>query len=398
MTSAQAVAQAFVDQLVGQSSFPGAAVWAGDRNGTIAHAAAGKLSPSSGKDVTTETPFWIASCTKLVTVIALLQLVEQGKVDLDSPADKYVPGITKLQVIEADGSLRPPKRQPTVRELASHTSGQTYPFFNEAVDAYCAKNGIDAFGCAKSSIEAPMIADPGTRWEYGSSIDWCGQIVEAVSGQDLDGYFKEHIFKPLGIKGMTFKPQTGGLLAPKSGTTYRDPADGSIHEIPHPLQQDESKIEVQYGGAGLYASAGEYGQILVALLNRGTHPKGGQILKPETVELLFEEQLSAELVKDLDRPVMATQPKVTNPFSILPGFEKQWCFGGCVANNLPNGRGRGIWWAGIMNHYWFISLDRGTCGMVQVNQYPFFLEPVVVPFFFDFEPKIHNIVDPRKEE
>lgn len=177
------------------------------------------------------------------------------------------------------------------------------------------------------------------------------------------------------------------------------------------------KIEVQYGGAGLFANSAEYCQILVALLNKGTHPKTkGQILKPETVELLFTPQLKGDMIKDLDTPFEPPMPEFSNPFTMLEGVPKNWCFGGAMTpEGMPNGRGKDVsssgclpfstntdaklspcdtrqsfWWAGIANHYYFVDRSDNTCGMIQAQVFPFFDLKIVAPFFFEFEPMIHE--------
>lgn len=215
------------------------------------------------------------------------------------------------------------------------------------------KHDLTSFDCTIKSINGPLNAEPGTKWEYGTAIDWIGLAVEKVSGTDLDTYFKRNIFSPLGIRSMTLKPQTGlngdSVLPHLVGMNFRDNKTGKVEAQPHVIEQDESKIQVLYGGAGAYGNAGEYVQILAALLNEGKHPvTGNRILSAESVTEMFRDQLSDQLVKDLDTPITDAIPALTNAFSI-PGETKQWVFAGLKAYDGPDKKHSFVWWAGIAN-------------------------------------------------
>jgi len=251
----------------------------------------------------------MASCTKLITAIAALQLVEQGKLNLDSPIREVLPEITQLE----QGYNTPT----TLRHLLTHTCGQSYPFFNQDAKAYYAKHQLAPFGCKLASIMAPLNAEPGTRWEYGTGIDWASRAVEKVSGLSLDAYFKKNIFEPLGIENITLLPETGipgGIKSKLAGMNFRE-KDGTIRPMEHVIEMDESKQEVLYGGAGAFGNARDYCQILVALMNEGTHPiTKGKILSPASVKELLRDQLTDEkLIKDLERPIPDALPEFTNP-------------------------------------------------------------------------------------
>jgi len=142
--------------------------------------------------------FAIASMTKPVTSVAVMQLVEAGKVKLDEPAATYLPELAAVQVLEG-GALRAPKGPITVRQLLTHTSGFGYEFLNADLHDYAAKGKIpSAFTGGDGFMKAPLVFDPGARWEYGINTDWLGRLVEKVSGQTLEAYFRQHVFAPLG--------------------------------------------------------------------------------------------------------------------------------------------------------------------------------------------------------
>ena len=129
--------------------------------------------------------FAIASMTKPVTSVAVMQLVEAGKVKLDEPAATYLPELTSVQVLEG-GALRAPKTAPTVRQLLTHTAGFGYEFLNKEIFDYAAQGKIPHMGGGDGFMKAPLVSDPGTRWEYGINTDWLGRVVETVTGEALE--------------------------------------------------------------------------------------------------------------------------------------------------------------------------------------------------------------------
>lgn len=311
-------------------AIPGAVMYIADKTGKeIAWASAGVKQAGKPAPMTKDSVFWVASCTKLITAIACLQLVEQGKISLQDPVTKHVPEFENVTMI--DGSK--PKKVPTVWNCLTHTDGLGYSFFNHKLKDLEAKKGrkvIDSFDATKASIMGPYVSEPGTEWEYGVGIDWAGQVVEKVSGLSLNDYFQQNIFAPLGIKHASFLPKSAGLSDKLVGSHHRN-KEGIISANDHWMQPDESKIEVHYGGAGLWANAAEYCQVLVALLNGGTHPQnGGKILNPESVEELIKEQLTGKLQEDIDREFPNTDPDITNYFEgcTVKGVPKTWTLGG----------------------------------------------------------------------
>jgi CubicO group peptidase (beta-lactamase class C family) len=163
-----------------------------------------------GPSITADSVFWIASMTKAITGAACMQLVEQGKLQLDQPMGKLLPQLEQPKVLEgfdASGApkLRPAKRAITLRHLLTHTAGFTYSIWSEPMTQFEKVTGTPFVGeCRNASFNAPLMFDPGDRWEYGINIDWVGKAVEAVSDQSLEVYFKEKIFAPLGMTDTGF--------------------------------------------------------------------------------------------------------------------------------------------------------------------------------------------------
>ena len=161
-----------------------------------------------GETMTTNSVFAIFSTTKAITGTAILQCVEDGKLDLDAPARDHVLEIGELKVLEGfdvggKPKLRSPKRDITTRMLMLHTAGFGYDFFNAHYLRMAQEHGQPSVvSCSRASL----MFDPGDKWEYGSNIDWCGQIVERIHGKRLGEVVKERIFAPPGMEDIAFSP------------------------------------------------------------------------------------------------------------------------------------------------------------------------------------------------
>ena len=190
---------------------PGVVAMVTDRQRTIYEGAAGKRRLDRDDAMTADTVFAIFSTTKAITGTAVLQLVEEGKLDLDAPAKNYAPDIGRLQVIEGfdesgEPKLRAPKRDVTTRMLMLHTAGFGYDFFNETYNRLAQEKGQPSvITASKAALMTPLLFDPGERWEYGTNIDWCGLVVEGITGQRLGEVFRTRIFEPLGMRDTTFE-------------------------------------------------------------------------------------------------------------------------------------------------------------------------------------------------
>jgi methyl acetate hydrolase len=240
-------------------------IWAGlamitDRSANIYEGAAGERILGSAKPVTTDSVFAIFSTTKGIAGTAIMQCVEEGKLDLDVPAKNYAPDIGKLQVIDgfdASGKpkLRAPKRDITTRMLMLHTAGLGYDFFNTTYNRLAQEQGQPGvITCSKASIMTPLLFDPGDKWEYGSNIDWCGQVVEGIRGKRLGEVLKERVLGPLGMEDISFSmtPSMKSRLA----AIHQREANGSLTPLPDLTLPPNPEVDM--GGHGLYASIGEY--------------------------------------------------------------------------------------------------------------------------------------------
>ena len=190
--------------LDGATGVPGVVAAVANADGVLYQRAAGLRDTASGAVMKQDTIFNIASMTKPVTTVAVLQLVEQGRVALDAPVCEYLPEFAGLQVLDHFDTddkmvLTPSPVQPTVRQLLSHTSGYVYEIWNDNALKSVATGQVASFFASRDALLAPLGFAPGSRWEYGIGIDIAGLIVEAVADKPLDVYFADHIFTPLGM-------------------------------------------------------------------------------------------------------------------------------------------------------------------------------------------------------
>lgn len=353
--------------------------------------ASGKTGVGQSDEMTMETVFWIASCTKMITGIACMQLVEQGKLKLDDveSVEKLCPELKAVKVLQEDGSLVDKERGITLRMLLSHTAGFGYSFFNKKLPKYYGSQGLDEFsGSYHDFLSQPLVNQPGSRWEYGINIDYAGLCLERATGLSLNDYFQKHIFQPIGLKNINMFP-TPDMLSKLAWMNKRTP-DGKLYpnEAGHINRKSlyaktKAEIETTFnaGGAGLFARPVEYCQVIATLLNDGKHPKtGAQILKKETVEEMFTNQIP-------DMPDYGRQgidPPRLDLSNALPALYPE----ADDANGKPGAQGWGLtfflhlqdsavhskgtgWWAGLPNLFWWADRTKGVGGIIASQILPF---------------------------
>ena len=353
----------------GSPRVPGVVAMVTNREGNIYEGAAGERVLGGPVKMTTDTVFAIFSTTKAITGTAILQLVEEGKLDLDAPAERYAPDIGKLQVIEgfdASGApkLRAPKRPVTTRMLMLHTAGFGYDFFNETYNRLAQEKGQPSVVTAtRAALTTPLLFDPGDKWEYGSNIDWCGQVVEGIAGKRLGEVLRARVFEPLGMSDMTFVLDDR-LRARLAGMHARN-ADGSLTPMDFELP---SPPEVDMGGHGLYGTVGDYMKFIRMWLNDGRGPHG-QVLKPETVRMAEKNHLGDKKVTMLPGVI----PALSNDAEFFPGLSKSWSLTFMVNDETaPTGRPAGaLGWAGLANLFYWIDRQNGLGGFWATQILPF---------------------------
>ncbi len=352
---------------------PGVVAMTGDRDGTRYEGTFGLLNIDGDDPVAADTMFAIMSMTKAFTSVAALQLIEQGALELSQPVAEILPAFADLAVLEGfDGEeprLRPPARQATIRHLLTHTSGLAYSFLNSDILRYRELTGTaDELTGQLAMLHVPLVADPGTRWEYGIGTDWLGQVVEAVSGSDLASYCAEHIFVPLGMADATFRPNEEQLA--RMMTLYsRTPEGGLVEPV---LEMPEP--EFAQGGSGAYATAADYLRFQRALL-RGGELDGERVLRAETVDLAFSDQLDGAPLPD---GMHSAMPELSNDVPALP-FAQGWGLGfHLFLEDLPGMRRAGSAdWGGLFNCSYWIDRTAGVVGLFLTQVLPFYDAAIV---------------------
>ena len=386
--SLQSAADAVLKTAVSSTpGVPGVVAVATNRTGNIYEGAAGTRTLGGTDKMTTDSTFAIFSTTKAITGTAALQLVEEGKLELDAPAKIYAPEIGKLQVIDgfdASGNpkLRAPKRDVTTRMLLLHTAGFGYDFFNETYNRLATSHGQPSVITAShASIRTPLLFDPGEQWEYGCNIDWAGQVVEGVTGKRLGDVMKERIFTPLGMADSAFT-MSPAMSARMVTMHQRDPAGKLTALSDFKLPQDP---EVHMGGHGLYSTALDYAKFIRMWLNDGMGP-GGRVLKPETVRMAEKNGLGDMKIKGLPGVI----PNLSNYAEFFPGMPKSWALTFMINDqDAPTGRPAGaLAWAGLANLYFWIDRQNGVGGFWATQILPF-ADPPSVGGYIDFETAVY---------
>ena len=375
----------------GQSRVPGVVAMITDREGDIYSGAAGERR-LDGTPMTEDTVFAIFSTTKAIAGTTALQCVEEGLLDLDAPAKDYAPAIGKLQVIEgfdADGTprLRAPKSDVTTRQLLLHTAGFGYDFFNEVYKRLAEEHGQPSVvSGTRAAIETPLLFDPGTNWEYGTNIDWVGQVVEGIRGKRLGEVMRERVFDPLGMDDIAFT-RTDDMKA-RSATIHARGEDGSL--IPMDDFALPDNPEVDMGGHGLYASIPEYMKFIRMWLNDGNGPRG-RVLNAETVDWAVQGGLVPPQQVTMLPGVI---PTLSNDAEFFPGVGKDWSYTFMVnTEEAPTGRPAGsIGWAGLANSYYWIDRKNGVGGYWATQILPF-ADGLSFPGYIDLESAVYTMLN-----
>jgi methyl acetate hydrolase len=354
----------------GADRVPGVVAMITDREGNIYEGAAGERTLGHGEPMTLDTTFALFSTTKAITGTAVLQCVEEGLLDLDAPAATYVPDIGELKVLDgfdAGGNpvLREPKRDITTRMLLLHTAGFGYDFFNESYNRLSQEHGQPSvITCSKAALTTPLLFDPGEKWEYGTNIDWAGQVVESIRGQRLGDVMRERIFEPLEMAdtAFTMSPSMKDRLAP----IHQRESDGSLtpligFELP-------AEPEVHMGGHGLHGTVGDYMKFIRMWLNDGAGTSG-RVLSSETVAAAVQNGLEGQHVGLLP----GVLPTLSNDAEFFPGVPKGWAYSFMTNEEVaPTGRPAGsLAWAGLANLYYWIDRQTGVGGFWATQILPF---------------------------
>jgi methyl acetate hydrolase len=375
-------------EAVRESPVPGGVVMAANDREVLYARAFGVRDAHGGRAMGLDAVFRIASMTKAITSVAAMQLVEQGKLDLDVPVppiDRALASPMVLEGFEASGHprLRPARGPITLRQLLTHTAGFTYEMWDRNTIEYLAQSGTPSFMTGRrEALRLPLAFDPGERWCYGISTDWVGQIIEALSGVGLGDYFRTHIFGPLEMRdtGYVISPEQRGRQA----VVFRHRAGGAFE--PRALETPFVP-EFYGGGGGLYSTATDYLTFLRMFLGKGRF-QGARILQADTVDLMCRNNIG-----NLTAGILSTaMPNLSRDLNLLPGSDPKWGLGFMINTKAKRG-GRSAGsssWAGLLNTHYWIDPSRRIAGVFMTQVQPFG-DPAVMQLYDQFERHVYAL-------
>ncbi|KAK3386559.1 beta-lactamase/transpeptidase-like protein [Podospora didyma] len=400
--------EALLQKAVDDGAVAGVVAIAQNKAGTlnystaIGHASLGTNPPTP---MQLNTIFTLASQTKLLTSLCVLQLIDRGLITLETDVTLHLPALAAKQILtgfSSDGltPLFTPRTKPILlRHLLTHSSGLGYSFLHPDLLKWhtITKPGAapppagGPFDTVEARFDMPLLFEPGTNWQYGSSIDWAGKLVEVLTGLDLETYLTTNVLNPVGVTPGTISfhlERHPSLLARQAGMNARDPSTGRlVHAAGFAWPTGLPTDRACFGGEGAFADLSEYMKILVSLLNDDE-----KILSKQTAAALFSPQLKdkdpaakAALVKNLEHPewIVGYVPTDTNG-------EYDWGLGGLLVDGDSHVYRKSgfLIWGGVFNTTWFIDRKAGVCGTFGTQTLTP-ADPLVNPLMKAFEEAVY---------
>ena len=361
-------AGALIDQklreAVERKQVPGVVALVTDRKGVVYQGAFGVADVATGQPLAADSLFRIASMTKAITSTAAMQLVEQGKFTLDDPVEKYLPEMAKLPVFDSFDAktgnyhLHMTSKPITVRHVLTHSSGLGYPFTSATLRDFKPRAG-------ETYPDGPLLFEPGEKWWYGTSTDIVGRLVEKISGQKLEDYFRQHIFTPLKMTDTSYnvpEQKSARLVAAQQRDGER--MDGAVVRQ---ATQPGLTIPQPIGGGGLASTASDYGRFVRMLLNSG-ELDGARVLKAETVALMGQNHIG-----NVSVPALASALPRSRDFTFVADGRDKFGLGFLITtDHVPGRRSAGsLSWGGINNTYFWVDPAKGIAGVILMQYLPF---------------------------
>lgn len=323
---------------------------------------------ANGREAAEDTVFRIFSMTKAIGSVAAMIAIDKGKLSMDTPVSEILPEFAKLQVLEGftddEPVMRDAKTQATVRNLATHTSGMEYEFWNADMARYLEVTGHPSIlSGTKTALSYPLMTDPGTRWGYGPSIDWLGLVVERIDGRRIDQYCREEIFEPLEMTSTDFEISTDmkSRLAEVSARG-EDGHFGPFELAPPP------NPEVYGMGHALYSTASDYMRFLRMVLGRGELDGHRILSEAATGELLADQMNGLQFER-----MVSVVPPVTADCDPFPETRRTHSFAFLrFEDGVPGMRSAGSQsWAGVLNTHYWIDPKRNIAAVIMTQSLPF---------------------------
>jgi methyl acetate hydrolase len=383
-TRSQAIDTVLADAVV-SGALPHVVAVAADRDGIVYEGAAGPRAPGEDGSVDIDTPFRIMSMTKPVVTVAALQLAEERKLDIDAPVEEYCPEFAEIGLLERieDGQpvLRAPAHKVTVKQLITHTSGLGYWFWHADVLAWeRAVKAPSAMTGLRAVLDAPLVSEPGSAFIYSNGTDWLGLVVEEVCGRSLDEAISLRVTEPLEMTrtGFALDDRARADLVPVHQLAPGGGWAASDVELPsHP--------EYVSGSRGLYSTPRDYLVFQRMLLGSGTAPDGTTVLRPETVDAMFSNQIGR---LDFPAEIRTAAPEAAFGLAVGPGYK--WGHGVLLNTMDEPGRrraGSGAW-MGLFNTHFWVDPAAGVVGAFYTQVLPF-LAPEAMRVYADYETALY---------
>jgi methyl acetate hydrolase len=372
----------YLESRLRETGIPGYVAMVVDHNGPRYTGAFGKQNVAANIPMRADTIFRIASMTKPVTSLAVMMLVEEHKLGLDDPIEKFLPEYANPRVIEnfypldRSYTTRPAVRSISVRHLLTHTSGLGYGFASLTL----AQLQGDGANAKPLPNPLPLLHDPGTMWSYGESTRVLGVLVERLSGQPLDEFMRKRIFEPLGMNETWYAVPTEKLG--RVVTVHRW-ADGKLVEV---ANGNEVRSPVQ-GDGGLNTTAADYAKFIALFLNHGRTPAGHQLVQQSTLVLMGRNHIGGVRVRLQEAAV----PALSAVFPLGAGRDT---FGlGFQVTGSPAGKDTrspgSLSWAGIYNTEFWIDPEKGIGGILLMQYLPFY-DRAAIETLVGFEQRVYQ--------
>lgn len=385
-----------LQELVDAKRIPNASLYACDATGTFSyHSIFGSSSPAPGSPpLTADFHLWAASATKLLVSIALMRLVDEGRLALDDPVDAVLPELAALEVLTSTGppwEYKAPEGSITYRRLLSHTSGLTYHFHHPHLIAWRQQNPVTQED-VPHRFGAPLLYEPGAGWEYSCGLDWAGLAVERVTGENLSAYLGR-ILEPAGVApgDVTFFPAEGAKVPTMAqrtagGDGREDTFVAGDQGIP-PLPRGPGQTFC-YGGHGGFVRGDAYLRVLRSLL-----ADDGKLLSSAAAAEMLRPQLDGAQKHAINNGLMYLAPAFerTAARGVRRGTMDHCLCGNVDVEGQEWGRGRGtVMWGGAPNIKWFLDREKGLCGFFGAAMLPSG-DPTYVDVEVEFEKAVYEM-------
>ncbi|KAF1839102.1 beta-lactamase/transpeptidase-like protein [Decorospora gaudefroyi] len=358
---------------VATQEIPSCALVATNRDGSFTYGKAfgsTSMKPENAKPMDLDTVLWIASCTKLMTALCCMQLVDQGHTTLDEPIYTHIPELSSFTVITSfePGTGKPIEKaheQPiTLRRLLTHSSGLAYDIAHPKLMAWLEYHGEAPRTSGKilERWDLPLVFEPGTGFAYGSGLDYAGLLVERITGVTLEEYMSVHLWAPLGMKDTTFRLSSRPDLQQRLADTSLRTENGKVvfADIKIYLDGNGNEMADCVGGHGCFSTARDYLKILHAVLTCDTPV----FCNRELVSEFFAPQLSERSADGLNG-ALKTQQMNNAVGGMDQGIRKDWGLGGLLLmGDGKDGKKAGTMvWCGLPNLSWWVDRESGVCGL-----------------------------------